>query len=132
MILGIGVDIVEVARIEQSIARHGERFLHRVFTEEEIAYCSKMKSPGPNYAARFAAKEAVSKAFGTGIGAQLGWLEIEVRRRDNGAPFIALHGSGADFARARGAKEIHLSLSHTAAYAVAQVVIAADGAAETG
>ena len=123
MILGIGVDIVEVARIEGSIARHGDRFLHRVFTEEEIAYCSKMKTPGPNYAARFAAKEAVSKAFGVGIGAELGWLEIEVRREENGAPFIALHRHGADFARLRGAGKIHLSLSHAAAYAVAQVVI---------
>ncbi len=130
MILGIGVDIVEVARIEQSIARHGERFLHRVFTEDEIAYCSKMKSPGPNYAARFAAKEAVSKAFGVGIGAQLGWLEIEVCRGENGAPFIVLHRHGAKFARSHGAGEIHLSLSHTATCAVAQVVIAKDGAAD--
>ena len=127
MILGIGVDIVEVARIEQAIARHGDRFLQRVFTEDEIAYCSKMKSPAPNYAARFAAKEAVSKAFGTGIGAPLGWHEIEVCRKESGEPFIALHGSGADFARQRGAGKIHLSLSHTAAYAVAQVVIAASG-----
>ena len=124
MILGIGVDIVEVARIEQAIARHGQRFLHRIFTADEIAYCSKMKSPGPNYAARFAAKEAVSKAFGTGIGAPLGWHEIEVCRKESGEPFIALHGPGADFARQRGAGKIHLSLSHTAAYAVAQVVIA--------
>ena len=124
MILGIGVDLVEVARIEQSIARHGERFLHRVFTDGEIAYCSKMKSPGPNYAARFAAKEAVSKAFGVGIGAQLGWLEIEVCRRETGEPFIALHRNGAELARQRGAGDIHLSLSHTAAFAVAQVVIA--------
>ena len=128
MILGIGVDIVEVARIEESIARHGEHFLRRVFTEEEIAYCSKMKTPGPNYAARFAAKEAVSKAFGVGIGAELGWLEIEICRQENGAPFIALHGQAADFARLRGAGEIHLSLSHTAACAVAQVVIVRSGA----
>ena len=127
MILGIGVDIVEVARIEQAIARHGDRFLQRVFIGDEIAYCAKMKSPAPNFAARFAAKEAVSKAFGTGIGAQLGWHEIEVRRKESGEPFIVLHGSGADFARLRGAEKIHLSLSHTAAYAVAQVVIEAGG-----
>ena len=123
MILGIGVDLVEVARIEQSIARHGEAFLHRVFTADEIAYCAKMKSPAPHYAARFAAKEAVSKAFGTGIGAQLGWRDIEVRRDESGKPSIVLHGGGADFAKARGARTIHLSLSHTAACAVAQVVI---------
>jgi holo-[acyl-carrier protein] synthase len=123
MILGIGVDLVEVARIEQAIARHGEPFLHRIFTADEIAYCSKMKSPAPHYAARFAAKEAVSKAFGTGIGAQLGWHDIEVRREESGKPSIILHGDGAALASARGAREIHLSLSHTTAYAVAQVVI---------
>jgi holo-[acyl-carrier protein] synthase len=81
MILGIGVDLVEVERIEQSIARHGERFLQRVFTDSEIAYCSPMKGPGPHYAARFAAKEALAKAFGTGISTELGWLDIEVRRK---------------------------------------------------
>ena len=127
MILGVGVDIVEVVRIERSIARHGDHFLQRVFTEGEIAYCSKVKSPGPNYAARFAAKEAVSKAFGVGIGAQLGWLEIEVCRKENGAPFIELRRGSAEFARIRGARAIHLSLSHTAAYAVAQVVIEGGG-----
>jgi holo-[acyl-carrier protein] synthase len=80
-VLGIGVDLVEVARLEQSISRQGERFLRRVFTANEIAYCSAMKSPGPNYAARFAAKEAVAKAFGTGLGAQLSFQDIEVRRK---------------------------------------------------
>ena len=123
MILGIGVDLVEVARIEQAIERHGEAFLHRIFTADEIAWCAKMKSPAPHYAARFAAKEAVSKAFGTGIGADLGWRDIEVRRDASGKPAIVLHSGGADFAKARGARAIHLSLSHTAAYAVAQVVI---------
>jgi holo-[acyl-carrier protein] synthase len=123
MIVGIGVDLVEVVRIEQAIERNGDRFLNRVFTADEIAYCSKMKSPGPNYAARFAAKEAVSKAFGVGIGAQLGWLEIEVRRKESGEPFIVLLRDGADFASLRGARAIHLSLSHTATYAVAHVVV---------
>ena len=84
MILGIGVDLVEVERIDQSIERHGAHFLQRVFTEREIAYCSKMRTPGPHYAARFAAKEAVSKAFGTGIGASVGWLDIEVARKPSG------------------------------------------------
>lgn len=123
MILGVGVDLVEVERIDHSIARHGTHFLHRVFTEREIAYCSKMRTPGPHYAARFAAKEAVSKAFGTGIGAQLGFVEIEVCREEAGAPFIVLHGPAAEFARERRARKIHLSLSHTATCAVAQVVI---------
>ena len=123
MILGIGVDLVEVARIEQSIARHEDAFLQRVFTADEIAYCAKMNSPAPHYAARFAAKEAVSKAFGTGIGADIGLLDIEVRRDESGKPSIVLHGGGGDFAKARGVRAIHLSLSHTAAHAVAQVVI---------
>jgi len=122
-ILGIGVDLVEVARLEQSISRQGERFLQRVFTANEIAYCSAMKSPGPNYAARFAAKEAVAKAFGTGLGAQLSFQDIEVRRKASGEPYVVLHGEGAKLARRRGVRQILLSLSHTASYAVAQVVI---------
>ena len=126
MILGIGVDLVEVARIEQAIERHGDAFLHRIFTADEFAWCSKMKSPSPHFAARFAAKEAVSKAFGTGIGAQLGWLDIEVLRDDTGKPSVVLHGSGAIFAESRGVQAIHLSLSHTATFAVAQVVVEGD------
>lgn len=123
MILGIGVDLVDVARIDAAIARHGEHFLRRVFTEGEIAYCAKMRAPGPHYAARFAAKEAVAKAFGTGIGDRLALNEIEVCREEAGAPFIVLHGAADDFSRERGVVKIHLSLSHTAASAVAQVVI---------
>ena len=92
-ILGLGTDLVEVARIEQSIARHGERFLQRMFTENEIAYCAAMKTPAPFYAARFAAKEAVAKALGTGIGAACGWLDIEVRRKAGGEPFVVLHAA---------------------------------------
>ena len=126
MILGIGVDLVEVERIEQSIARHGAHFLQRVFTEREIANCSKMRTPGPHYAARFAAKEAVAKAFGTGLGAQFSLVEIEVCHEEAGAPFIVLHGPAAELARERGARKIHLSLSHTAAHAVAQVVLESD------
>ena len=123
MILGIGVDLVDVERIDRAIERHGEHFLHRVFTENEIAYCSAIRAPGPHYAARFAAKEAVSKAFGTGIGERLGFQEIEVCREDSGAPFIVLRGAAVQFARERGVQKIHLALSHTATHAVAQVVI---------
>lgn len=121
-ILGLGIDLVEVARLEQSIARHGERFLHRVFTEGEIAYCSGMKAPAPFYAARFAAKEAVSKALGTGIGAACGWLEIEVRRKATGAPFVVLHGAAADTAQRLGIASVLLSLSHTGHSAIAQAI----------
>jgi holo-[acyl-carrier protein] synthase len=121
-ILGLGIDLVEVARIEQSIARHGDRFLHRVFTAGEIAYCSPMKTPAPFYAARFAAKEAVSKALGTGIGAACGWLEIEVRRKASGAPFVVLHGAAAETAQRLGIASVLLSLSHTGHSAIAQAI----------
>src|SRR4029453_18373928 len=109
--------------LEQSIGRQGERFLRRGFLANEIAHFAAMKSPAPNYAARFAAKEAVAKAFGTGLGAQLGLQDIEVRRKASGEPYVVLHGEGAKPARRGGVPQILPSLSHTARYAVAQVVI---------
>ncbi len=121
-ILGIGVDIVETARIDASVARQGERFLQRVFTESEQGYCSKMNVPGPHYAARFAAKEAVSKAFGTGIGSGFGWLDIEVRRKASGEPFIVLHGGAAELAQRLGISDVLLTLSHSEHYAVANAI----------
>lgn len=121
-IVGTGIDIVETARIAESIRRHGERFLARVFTEGEQQYCRAMKTPEPCYAARFAAKEAVSKAFGTGIGAQLGWLEIEIRRRATGEPFVVLHGTGVETARRLGIVEIRLTMSHSEHYSVAHAL----------
>lgn len=122
-ILGTGIDLVENARIAASIEKFGDRFLHRIFTEGEIAYCASMPNPVPHYAARFAAKEAVSKAFGTGIGKALGWREIEVYRDEAGAPFIRLHGGGGELAAQRGVKQIHVSLTHTDAYAAANALL---------
>ncbi|MDQ3625383.1 MAG: holo-ACP synthase [Verrucomicrobiota bacterium] len=121
-ILGIGVDIVETARIEAAIARQGERFLARVFTEAERHYCASIDRPARCYGARFAAKEAVSKALGTGIGPQINWNDIEVRRKASGEPFVALRGDGAALAKRRGVIEWFLSLSHSEHYAVAQVI----------
>ena len=121
-ILGTGIDIVESARIAESIRRHGERFLARVFTDGERQYCSSMKKPEVFFAARFAAKEAVSKAFGTGISAQLCWLDIEVRRKASGEPFIVLHGEGVATAHRLGIDEVRLSLSHSEHYAVAHAL----------
>jgi holo-[acyl-carrier protein] synthase len=121
-ILGTGVDIVETARIASSLERHGDRFLARVFLDGERAYCGKMANPAQCYAARFAAKEAVSKAFGTGIGAELGWLDIEVCRKASGEPYVVLHGEGAKTAARLGIKEIRLSLSHSDHYAVAHAL----------
>ena len=91
-VLGIGIDLVENARIQHSIERFGERFLHRVFTAGEIAYCQSMKFPERHFAARFAAKEALSKAFGTGIGKAMSWKEIDVRNKPSGEPFVVLEG----------------------------------------
>lgn len=121
-IIGTGIDIVENARMGSSIERHGERFLARLFTEAERQYCASMRKPDAYYAARFAAKEAVSKAFGTGIGAQLGWLDIEVRRKASGEPFVVLHGPAIATAKRLGITEIKLSLSHSDHYAVAQAL----------
>ncbi len=121
-ILGIGVDIVENARIEKSIARLGEPFLRRVFTEAEREYCVRMAVSAPSYAARFAAKEAVSKAFGTGIGGSVGWLDIEVQRKTSGEPFIVLHGGASELAQRLGIREILITLSHSEHYAVANAI----------
>jgi holo-[acyl-carrier protein] synthase len=123
MILGTGIDIIEVARIQASHERFGERFLHRVLLPDEIAYCLSHKIPGPFLAARFAAKEAISKSFGTGIGAQLSWQDMEIRRKDSGEPFVVLHGKGKELFQSRGAKQLLVSLSHTANYAAATAVL---------
>ena len=121
-ILGLGVDIVETTRIATAIERHGEAFLRRIFTAGEIAYCSAMRDPMPFYAARFAAKEAVSKALGTGLGGDLAFSEIDIQRRESGEPFVVLSGAGAATAARLGVCEIRISLSHTEHYAVANAL----------
>jgi holo-[acyl-carrier protein] synthase len=123
MILGTGVDIVEVSRIRRARERRGERFLSRVFTERESAFC--MSGPGCDLrlAARFAAKEACLKALRTGLTGGITWSDIEVTGDDAGAPSLLLHGRAARVAGEMGARRLHLSLSHTARYAVALVVI---------
>src|SRR5690349_20362387 len=119
MLLGLGIDIIEVQRIEASYARFGERFLNRILHPNEIVYCLSHKAPGPFLAVRFAAKEAISKAFGTGIRSQLSWRDMEVGRKPSGEPFVILHGKGHELLRARGARIVLLSLSHTRSYAAA-------------
>jgi holo-[acyl-carrier protein] synthase len=123
MILGIGTDIIEVERIRIAHEKFGERFLNKILLPSEIEYCLSHRVPGPFLAARFAAKEAVSKAFGTGIGAQLAWQDIEVARRPSGEPYVILHGAGADLMKQRGGKRLLLTLSHTQVHAVAMVVL---------
>ncbi len=123
MILGTGIDIIEVARIEESYQRFGERFLNRILHPNEISYCLSHRVPGPFLAARFAAKEAISKAFGTGIGAQLGWQDMEVGRKDSGEPFVILHERGQQLLKERGAQAIRISLSHTQDHATAVALL---------
>ncbi len=123
MILGLGIDLIETSRIEESLARFGDRFLQRVFLPDEISYCMKMKFPARHLAARFAAKEAASKAFGAGIGHALGWKDLEVGRRHHGEPFLILHGKGAELADRKGVKGSHISLTHHESTAAAAVVL---------
>lgn len=123
MILGVGIDLIEVDRIRASQMRFGERFLKRILHPDEIHYCLSQRDPAPFLAARFAAKEAISKAFGTGIGAQLGWLDMEVRHRESGEPFVVLHGKALELLHRRGATSVLLSLSHTRQHATAVALV---------
>ncbi len=123
LILGLGIDIIEVPRIKASYEKFGERFLKRILRPGEISYCLSYKEPAPFLAARFAAKEAVSKAFGTGIGAKLSWQDIEVRRKESGEPYIVLHDGGQKLLEARAARAVLISLSHTQTYAAAVALL---------
>lgn len=123
MIHGHGVDVTEISRIENSLVRFGDHFVNRTFCKGEIAYCGAMASPAPHYAARFAAKEAVAKAFGVGIGGQVGWRDVEVLRDAEGRPSIQLHGPARLLAEARGVTRVHLGLSHAAGCAWASVIL---------
>jgi holo-[acyl-carrier protein] synthase len=123
MIVGSGIDIAEVLRIAEAIQRHGQRFLHRVFTEGEIAYCDSKANRIERYAARFAAKEAGMKALGTGWNHGVRWRDVEVCRQPGGRPTLTFHGRAAEFAAKLGTKNVALSLSHTAEQAIAQVIL---------
>jgi holo-[acyl-carrier protein] synthase len=123
MILGVGIDLIEVARIKTSHEKFGERFLNRILLPNEIAYCLSHKFPAPFLAARFAAKEAISKAFGTGIGAQLSWQDMEVARKESGEPYVILHGKGEELLRTRGGRVVLISLSHTEQHATAVAIL---------
>ena len=120
---GIGIDVVETGRIRQSLEKFGPRFVERIFLPGEVAYCQAMKQPELHFAARFAAKEALSKAFGTGIGGAVGWKDLEIVRERGGAPWVRLHGGAAELAARIGLTEVRVSLSHTAHYAAANAVI---------
>ena len=114
---------MEIARIGQSIARFGDRFLARVFTPDEIAYCQRKKSAAESFAARFAAKEAGAKALGTGISQGISWLELEVTRERSGKPGLRLSGRAAERARSLGVTRISLSITHSRDTALAVVIM---------
>jgi holo-[acyl-carrier protein] synthase len=123
MIVGTGVDIVEVPRVAATLARFGERFLNRVFTEAEIRYCDSKLNRAERYAARFAAKEAGLKAIGTGLRGGISWRELEISREPGGRPTLAFHGTAAKYAAQLGARRTSLSLSHTEQHAIAHVIL---------
>src|SRR5215469_13480403 len=123
MVLGLGTDLIEISRIEESIQQFGQRFLDRVYTAGEIAYCQrKKKHAAESFAARFAAKEAGAKALGTGISRGVSWKEIEVRREPGGRPTLHLSGRAQDRARELGIRRLSLSLTHSRDVALAVVV----------
>ena len=126
MIVGTGVDIAETSRLEEGLERHGERFTKRLFTPAEIAYCERFKNRGERYAARFAAKEAAFKALGTGWGAGVRWLDVEVTHQPSGKPELVLTGRAQEVARGLGVTRMAVSISHSDRYVVAQVIFEGD------
>lgn len=123
MILGIGIDLVEIQRIRDALERHGEAFARRILTEAEWEYCRLHADPAPCVAARFAAKEAISKALGTGIGTEVAWHDIEVVRGPAGQPSARLAGGAVQRMEGMGGTRIHLSLSHERGHAAAMAIL---------
>ena len=123
MIIGTGIDIVEIARFRKVLTGAGERFMTRVFTVEEQRFCLKRKDPAPHLAVRFAAKEAVFKALETGWAKGVTWLDVEILRQEHGAPFVLLHGAAQEIAASKGVGRVHLSLTHTDNWAAATAIL---------
>ena len=123
MIVGTGIDIAEVPRIRKAIDRFGDRFLQRIYTPSEIAYCDSKANRFERYAARYAAKEAAMKALGTGWNHGIRWRDCEVTRLPSGRPTLTFHGKAAEFAARLGVRNAALSLSHTAEQGIAQVIL---------
>jgi holo-[acyl-carrier protein] synthase len=123
MIIGSGIDLVEIGRIQHSMDRYAQRFLDRVYTAAEQAYCLRKRKSAESFAARFAAKEAAAKALGTGISYGVSWLEIEVVREPGGRPALRFHGRAAEIAVQLGVTRSALSITHTAGLAMASVLL---------
>ena len=129
---GIGIDLVPISRMREVIARWDERFLRRVFTEAEIAYCRARRDPVPHFAARFAAKEAGLKALGTGLSLGVKWRELEVRRERGQAPSLILSGRSREISLRRGGRRMLLALTHDGDYAMAQAMLVDEADLEGG
>ena len=128
MVIGIGTDVIEIARVKRSIERFGEAFLRRVYTPEEVAYCMrKKKNAAESFAARFAAKEAGAKALGTGISRGVSWTEFAVERERGGRPVLRFTGRAAEWAASLGVARVSLSLTHGREIAMAMVVLEGGG-----
>lgn len=124
MILGIGVDIVDISRIERALAQHGDRFRDRVFTAREIVYCEELARRGERYATRFAAKEAARKAIGAATPVTaLSWRDVEIIASNEGAPQLQFHGRAAELIKRLQIARAHISLSHATDQAIAFVVL---------
>jgi holo-[acyl-carrier protein] synthase len=126
MIVGMGIDLAEVERMEAAIRRHGQALVERVFTPGEIRYCESHRNATERYAARFAAKEAAMKALGTGWRRGVRWVDIEVANEPGGRPALRLHGRTKELAEERGVRRISLSMTHTSGFALAQVIFEGD------
>lgn len=127
MIAGIGIDHIEVDRIKKAVEKGGERFLRRIFTEEEIEYCGKKKRLYECFASRFAAKEAVFKALKPEKRSGIKWKEIEIRRKKSGEPLVKLHGKASLLAKKNGISRIFISISHINSSALSEVILEKDG-----
>lgn len=125
MIIGTGIDITDIKRIDQAHERWGEKFLHKFLRADEIEYCLKQSNPSPSIAARFSGKEAVSKAFGTGIGGKLNWHDIEIAHHERNRPIVRLYGKADALFSELGGKTVHISLSHSEGQAAALAVLEA-------
>lgn len=122
-LIGLGIDVVEIDRISAALERHEEAFERKIFTSSEIEYCRRQKRPATHFAARFAAKEAIAKALGTGIGEQAAWTDLEIQRRESGEPHVVLSGAAKRKASELGVREIKISLTHAREYAAANAVL---------
>ena len=121
-IIALGIDLLQIDRLEAALERRGERFLDRIFTADERAYCDRRKARSAHYAGRYAVKEAVMKVLGTGWARGVRWIDIEVQRAPGAAPELRLHGVSAEIARARGIERIHITITHDAGVAAAVAV----------